>query len=243
MKKIINELNRRHVIKSSLAYLVVAWVLLQVLEFLLPLFEAPDWILKGLTLLLAIGLPIWIVISWVYDISPKGIEKTTKYSDDALKTELTNKRLNVFIIVSLSIIVVVLTINLFFFSSDNDQRYAIAVLPFENLHVDENNAWISKGLSKDIHTYLSKIENLTIISERAVREAVDSEKTLLEIAKLLNVTHFVGGSISQFENDIKISVHLTRMIDGKDPWAEIYNRSLDNPFKIQQDVSRKIVAQ
>ena len=167
MKKFINELNRRHVIKASLAYLVVSWVLLQVLEFLLPLFESPDWVLKGLTLILAIGLPIWIVISWIYDISPKGIEKTTKYSDDELKTELTNKRLNVFIIVSLSIIVVVLTINLFFFSSDNDERYAIAVLPFENLHVDDKNAWISIGLAKDIHTYLSKIENLTIISERA----------------------------------------------------------------------------
>jgi len=243
MKKFIKELNRRHVIKASLAYLVVSWVLLEVLSILLPLFGVPELVLKGLTLLLVIGLPIWIVISWIYDISPKGIEKTTKDTDDALKTEFTNKRLNVFIIVSLSIIVVVLTINLIFFSSDNDERYAIAVLPFENLNVDEDNDWISKGLAKDIHTYLSKIENLTIISERAVKEAIDSEKTLLEIAKLLNVTHFVGGSISQYENDIKICVHLTRMNDGKDPWAEIYNRNLDNPFKIQQDVSQKIVAQ
>lgn len=243
MKKFIEELKRRHVIKASLAYLVVAWVLLEVFALLLPMFEAPEWVLKGLTLLMAIGLPIWIVISWIYDITPEGIEKTSKDSGNELKTELTNKRLNVFIIVSLSIAVVVLTLNLSFFSSDSDKRYAIAVLPFDQLNVDEDNDWFSKGLRDDIHTYLSKIKNLTIISERAVKEALDSEKTLPEIAELLNATHFVGGSISQFENDIKISVHLTRTSDEKDSWAEIYNRNLDNPFKVQQDVSQNIVAE
>jgi len=243
MKKFIEELKRRHVIKSALAYLVVAWVLLQVLQFLLPLFEAPEWILKGLTLLMAIGLPIWIIISWIYDITPEGIEKTSKDSDNELKTELTNKRLNVFIIVSLSIAVVVLTLNLSFFSSDADKRYAIAVLPFDNMNVDEDNDWISKGLSIDIHTYLSKIENLTIISERSVNEALDSKKTLPEIAELLNVTYFVGGSVRQFNDDIIINAHLTNTSNEKDEWVENYNRNLDNPFKVQQDVSQKIVAQ
>jgi TolB-like protein len=243
MKKFIEELKRRHVIKASLAYLVVAWVLLEVFSFLLPMFEAPEWVLEGITLLIAIGLPIWIVISWIYDISPKGIKKTSKDSDNELKTELTNKRLNVFIIVSLSIAVVVLTWNLSFFSSDSDERYSIAVLPFEEMNVDENNDWIIKGLTIDIHTYLSKIENLTIISERSVKEALESKKSLSEIAKLLNVTHFIGGSVRQFNNDIKINVYLTKVSNDKDQWVGNYNRNLDNPFEVQQDVSQKIVAQ
>ena len=243
MKKFIEELKRRHVIKAALAYLVVAWVLLEVFALLLPMFEAPEWVLKGLTLLMAIGLPIWIVISWIYDITPEGIEKTSKDSGNELKTELTNKRLNVFIIVSLSVAVVVLTLNLSFFSSDSDERYAIAVLPFDQMNVDEEYDWVSKGLAIDIHTYLSKIENLTIISERSVNEALDSKKTLPEIAELLNVTYFVGGSVRQFNDDIIINAHLTNTSNEKDEWVENYNRNLDNPFKVQQDVSQKIVAQ
>ena len=119
----------------------------------------------------------------------------------------------------------------------------IAVLAFDDMNVDEDNDWFSKGLSIDIHTYLSKVENLTIISESAVKEAFDSEKSLPEIAELLNVTHFVGGSVRQFNNDIKISVHLTKVSNDKNLWEEIYNGNLDNPFKIQQDISQKIVTQ
>ena len=243
MKKFIEELKRRNVIKASLAYLVIAWIIIQVAIAVLPTFGAPDWVIQTIIIIMAIGLPIWIIISWVYDISPEGIEKTSKASDNELKSELTNKRLNVFIIVSLSIAVVVLTLNLSFFSSDSDERYTIAVLPFDNVHVDENNDWIIKGLTIDIRTYLSKIDNLTIISERSINEALDSQKTLPEIAELLNVTHFVGGSVRQFNDDIKITAHLTNTSNDKDEWVENYNRNLDNPFKVQQDVSQKIVTQ
>jgi len=243
MKNFIKELKRRSVIKSAMAYLVVAWVLIQVSEILLPMVDAPEWVLKILTLIMAIGLPIWIIISWIYDITPEGIEKTPKVSDNRSVAETTNKRLNAFIIVSLSIAVIAMGLKLFNSSSDVDQRYVIAVLPFDQMNVDDDSDWISKGLATDIHTYMSKIENLTIISESSVKEALASKKSLPEIAKLLNVTYFIGGSVSQFKNDIKISVHLTKTGDDIDEWAENYNRNLDNPFQVQQDVSQKIVAQ
>jgi hypothetical protein len=98
MNKFLQELKRRNVIKSSLAYLVIAWVLLQVFQFLLPMLGAPEWILPTLTLIMAIGLPVWIIVSWIYEITPEGIEKTAKVSENELVTEITNKRLNIFII-------------------------------------------------------------------------------------------------------------------------------------------------
>jgi TolB-like protein len=243
MKKFIEELKRRNVIKASLAYLVISWIIVQVAQAVLPTFGAPDWVLKALIIGLAIGLPIWIIISWIYDITPEGIEKTAKVSENELVTEVTNKRLNVFIIVSLSIAVIFMGLKLSNFFSDSDERYVIAVLPFDNMNVDEDNYWISNGLTKDIRTYLSKIENLTIISERSVKEALDSEKPLPEIAELLNVTYFVGGSMRQFNDDLKINVHLTRTSNDKDLWIENYDRNLDNPLKVQQDISQKIVAE
>ena len=112
MKKFIEELKRRNVIKSAVAYLVVAWILQQVFTNLLPLVDAPDWILKTITLILIIGLPVWIVISWIYELTPQGIEKTTKDSESDLVAQATNKRLNVFIISSLSIAVIVLALKL-----------------------------------------------------------------------------------------------------------------------------------
>ena len=99
MKKFIEELKRRNVIKASLAYLVVAWILLQVATTLLDIVHSPEWVIQSFTGILIIGLPIWIIISWIYDITPQGIEKTAKDSGSELVTQATNKRLNVFIIV------------------------------------------------------------------------------------------------------------------------------------------------
>ena len=83
MKKFIEELKRRNVIKASLAYLVIAWIIIQVAIAVLPTFGAPDWVIQTIIIIMAIGLPIWIIISWIYDISPEGIEKTSKVSDNS----------------------------------------------------------------------------------------------------------------------------------------------------------------
>jgi len=85
MGKFLQELKRRNVIKSTVAYLVVAWIIIQVATAVLPIFGAADWILQALIIALVIGLPIWIVISWVYDITPQGIEKTSDESDNDIR--------------------------------------------------------------------------------------------------------------------------------------------------------------
>jgi uncharacterized BrkB/YihY/UPF0761 family membrane protein len=89
--KLFDELKRRNVIKATIAYIVVAWVLLQVITSVLPNFGAPPWVLKTLMFLIAIGLPIWIIFSWVYEITPEGLKKTVKVSKDKSITEATNK--------------------------------------------------------------------------------------------------------------------------------------------------------
>lgn len=110
--KYISELKRRNVIKSGIAYLLVVWVLLQVLSILLPLFEAPLWVLKTITLLMAIGFPIWVVFSWIYDITPEGIKKTEHVKIEESESIRTGMKLNRLIIVFLSIAVVFLMVKL-----------------------------------------------------------------------------------------------------------------------------------
>jgi TolB-like protein/Tfp pilus assembly protein PilF len=243
MSKFFEELKRRNVIKSALAYLVVAWILQQVFTNLLPLVGAPDWALKGITLLLAIGLPIWIVVSWIYELTPQGIEKTTKDSGSELVTQATNKRLNAFIIVSLSIAVVVMGLKLSnVFSSGSDKQYAIAVLPFESMNNNQDNFFFVDGMAMDIHTYLSKINGLSVISDKTIKKYRGSDKTNTEIAKELGVDYLIKGNVRRYDDEIKITAQLIDVNDIQ-VWAEPYTKKFVDIFKMQQDVSKEIVEQ
>jgi len=243
MKNFIQELKRRNVIKASLAYLVIAWVLLQVFQFLLPMLGASEWLLPTITLVLAIGLPVWIIISWIYEITPEGIEKTAKVSENELVTEITNKRLNVFIIVSLSIAVIVLTLKLTnVFSSNLDKQYAIAILPFDSMVVDKGNEWLSAGFTLDVNNYLSKIKGLRVTSLNSSEKYKDSDKTNSEIAEELAVSKLLRGTVRQIENRVIVTVRLIDTDADKITWTENFEEDLnENALKVQQEVSQKIV--
>ncbi len=244
MKKFIEELKRRNVIKATIAYLVVAWILQQVFTNLLPLVDAPDWILKTITLILIIGLPVWIIVSWIYDITPKGVEKTTKDPEKQIKRELTNRRLNVFIIVSLSIAVIVMGLKITDVFSKDEKRTSIAVLPFVTIKVDENYEWLSEGFTNSVNSYLSKVHNLAVTNSHSSRKYRNSMKSIAEIGKELNVTHLLIGTVIQVRNKLNISVELIDVNSNKDIWTESYEESFeDDLLKLQQDVSKKIVKQ
>jgi TolB-like protein/Tfp pilus assembly protein PilF len=245
MNKFFEELKRRNVIKSTIAYLVVAWILLQVINQLLDTFNSPDWIKQTFTVALAIGLPVWIVISWIYQLTPQGVEKTTKESENELVTQATNKRLNAFIIASLSIAVIVLALNLFVFNSisdDSNKQYAIAVLPFESMDNGQDDFFFVDGMAMDIHTYLSKIQGLSVISDKTIQKYRGSDKTNPEIAKELGVDYLINGNVRKYDDEVKITAQL---IDANDVqvWAEPYTRKFVDIFKLQQDVSKEIAEQ
>ncbi len=245
MKKFIEELKRRNVIKSAVAYLVVAWILQQVFTNLLPLVDAPDWILKTITLILIIGLPVWIVISWIYELTPQGIEKTTKDSESDLVAQATNKRLNVFIISSLSIAVIVLALKLSnVFSSNPNKDYSIAVLPFDNIKVDQDKRWISQDFTQNVNSYLSKIKELIVIDSYSSSKYTDTDKTNADIGSVLNVSYILRGSVTQLNNKISIKVELIDVISNKVEWSASYDEEFEEDLlKLQQEVSLKIAAE
>jgi TolB-like protein len=241
VKKFIEELKRRNVIKASLAYLVVSWIIVQVAQAVLPTFGAPDWVLKTLIIGLAIGLPIWIIISWIYDITPEGIEKTAKDSGSELVTQATNKRLNVFIIVSLSIAVIVMGLKLSNVFTDSDYQKSIAVLPFENMSGDPDQETMCDGLTEEIIHHLSTISLFDkVISRGSVMTFKDSEKTTHEIASMLDVNFILEGSYRQSGNRLRISSQLIEASSDKSLWSEIYERPIGDIFDIQSDIAKNI---
>ena len=242
VKKFIEELKRRNVIKSALAYLVVAWVLLQVFQMLLPMVDAPDWALKGITIIMAIGLPVWIIVSWAYDITPQGIEKTTKDSGSELVTQATNKRLNAFIIASLSIAVIVLTLKLTNVFEESNKQYAIAVLPFNNIQIDKGSELLSESFAYDVYSYISKMSKLQVSDFYSAMRYKNTDKTNAEIGKELNVTYLLRATVRQVDNNLSITIDLIDAKSNNKDWTKTYDEVFEeNTLDIQQRVSQKIV--
>jgi len=241
MSKFYNELKRRNVIKSTIAYLIVAWIVIQVALAVLPTFGAADWVIQAIFIVIAIGLPIWIIISWIYDLTPQGIEKTPQESEKQINKQIVNKRLNVFLIVSLSIAVVVLTLKLSnVFDSGSDNKYSIAVLYFDNMSVDEDNEWLGEGMTESITTHLKPSKNLIVIGRTSVKKYRESIKDIPEIAKELNVSYIVEGSVMKQGNNLKITAQL---INAKNEhvWSDEYLVNFEDYLNVQTNIAKKIV--
>jgi len=244
MGKFFEELKRRNVIKAAIAYVVVAWVLLQVAALVIPIVNAPDWVLKTFSFFLVLGFPIWVFFSWVYEVTPEGLKKTEKVDKDHSITEITNKRLNILILIGL---VVAITIVLFqpksgYISPTETVTYSIAVLPFENMSADKDNEWFCDGMTEDILTYLSKIKGLKVISRTSTNRYKQTDKSIPEIAKELGVAYLLEGSVRRQGDEVLITAQLIKAND-EHIWADKYNENLKDVFKIQGEVSRRIVEQ
>lgn len=241
MKKLFQELKRRSVVKETIAYLVVAWLLLQVFDVVLPIWNAPNWILQVITITLALGLPLWIAFSWHYQFTSSGIKRTKNLEIDSNSTKV-NRILNATIIISLIAVISLIWINPSLVTAKSTNKPSIAVLPFTNLSDDQSNDWFSVGVTEDILTHLSKIKGLRVISRTSVMQYRNSQKSLPEIAKELNVNYVVEGSVRKQNNQVLITAQLLN-IDDEHLWADNYNEELTDAFKIQQDVAQKIVSQ
>lgn len=241
------ELKRRNVVKASIAYLVVSWILLQVVSNILPIVEAPAWILKTFSFFLVIGFPIWIIFSWVYEVTPEGLKKTAKVSSNNAITYKTNKRLNIVIIIGL-----ISAMALSFYNRPKSITVSIgpeflentiAVLPFDDLSSGGDTEWFCDGITEDIRTSLAKIKGVKkVISHTSVKKYKGSFKTIPEIADELDVSYILEGSVRKHDNKIIVTAKLVDAADNR-IWSNQYNNNFDKIFDIQNDVSKRIAQQ
>lgn len=247
MPSFFEEIKRRNVIKATIAYAVVAWVLLQVLSLILPNVGAPIWVMKTITILAIVGFPVWVFIAWVYEVTPEGLKKTENVGKDESITATTNKRLNILILVGLVLAISVGFINRPDQMASNAKDLveldnSIAVLYFDDLSSGGDTEWFCDGVTEDILTNLSKFKNLKVTSKTSTKRYKKSDKSIPEIANELGVSYILEGSVRKYEGKIIVTAQL---IDANDEhiWAQNYNDDFKEVFKIQQDVSQKIVDQ
>jgi TolB-like protein len=251
--KFFNELKRRNVIKATIAYIVVAWVLLQVLSTILPAVEAPTWVFKTLMIFMVIGFPIWVIFSWVYEVTPEGLKKTAQVSDDNSITATTNKRLNIIIIITLIVAIAVSFFNKPVSISEttsesvaNDLKLekSIAVLPFLDMSPNKDQEYLSDGIAVEILNRLCKFSELKVIGRTSSFSFKTKNEDIKSIGKMLDVANILEGSVRKNGDRIMISIRLTNAENGYTLLSESYSDDLQNIYPLQAtiaiDIANKI---
>ena len=199
-KNFLAELKRRNFYKVAIAYAVVAWLLIQVATQVFPFFEIPNWVVRLVVLVIIVGFPIALIIAWAFELTPEGL-KRTEFADKLPKKPSGNR-------VWLYVVVLAgaLSITLFFVgrytapkvtNSSESLARSIAVLPFENLSRDPDNAYFAEGIQEEILTRLAKIADLKVIARTSTQQYQSKPRDLSEIAKQLGVANILEGSVQK----------------------------------------------
>lgn len=253
------ELKRRNVYKVAVAYAVVAWLLIQAASILLPTFEAPPWVMKVLVLVIVLGFPAALILSWAFEITPEGIKLESEIEPSkSIKRRAGRK------IVAVTIALAVIAAGLFVYQMVGPDRWArrsnvetpggeraggpslpileksIAVLPFDNLSDDKSNAYFTEGVQDEILTRLAKVADLKVIARASTQRFKSAPENLPDIAKQLGVANILEGSVQKVGDQVRVNVQLINALTNAHLWADIYDRKLTDIFAVESEIAKSI---
>jgi TolB-like protein/tetratricopeptide (TPR) repeat protein len=208
------ELKRRKVYSVAIAYVVAGWALAQGIAQVLPVFDTPNWVVRLLVVLIVLGFPVALTLSWFFDFTRYGIVRTPDRASqpriDAVDPSIS-------------------------------QEKSIAVLPFKDLSAGPERDYLGEGIAEEILTALSKVDNLRVAARRSSFWFKDRDAELSEVASKLNVEHVVEGSIRRDGNRIRVTAELTECCQGFTLWSETFEREFQGIFALQDEITCAIV--
>ena len=233
MSGFFEELQRRKVYRVAAAYIVAAGFLIQIASAVFPAWELPNWSLRLVIALLLIGFPIAVILAWAYDITAKGIQITPQTGG--------HRRRNLILLIVAAVIV---SVSAGFLLLPRVVREkvdkSVAVLPFQNLSSDPENAYFADGIQEEVLTRLAKIADLKVISRASTQRYQSEPGNLAEIAKQLGVANILEGSVQKAGNQVRVNVHLVNVQTGSQLWAETYDRKLSDIFVVESEIAKGI---
>jgi TolB-like protein/cytochrome c-type biogenesis protein CcmH/NrfG len=251
------ELKRRNVYKVAVAYAVVAWLLIQVATQVFPFFEIPNWAVRLVVLLLILGFPVALILAWAFEITPEGIKRAEDVSPDESITSRGGRKL-VGVTIALAVIAAgLLAFQLLRSKSTPTPRQSeaapvpaitsrpipdksIAVLPFDNLSRDPDNAYFASGIQDEIITRLAKIADLKVISRTSTQQYQSKPGNLPDIARQLGVANVLEGSVQKSGDQVRVNVQLIQVASDSHLWADTYDRKLVDIFAVESEVAKAI---
>jgi TolB-like protein/Tfp pilus assembly protein PilF len=240
------ELKRRNVYKVAVAYIVAGWALSQGIAQVFPVFDIPNWVIRLIVLLIIIGLPIALALAWMFELTPQGIKRTAM-ADAMPESARQTKHTWIYVVV----IGGLFSIGLFFLgrytartsssaSSSELPAKSIAVLPFDNLSRDPDNAYFCEGVQDEILTRLAKVADLKVISRTSTQHFKSAPDNLPQIAKQLGVTNILEGSVQKANDQVRVNVQLVNALTDAHVWAETYDRKLTDIFAVESEIAKAI---
>jgi len=239
MSGFFEELQRRKVYRVAAAYIIAAGFIIQIGSAVFPAWELPNWTLRLVVVFLLVGFPIALILAWAYDVTPQGIRATP-----ATAVSGAHRRRNLIMLIATGVFVSAVA-GFFLLPRPHVHKIdkSIAVLPFENLSDEKENAYFADGMQDDILTNLSKIGDLKVISRTSVTSYRGTgTRNVREIGKTLGVSTLLEGSVRRIGNRVRVNVQLINADTDEHIWAEDYDRNLTDVFAIQTDLAQKIAS-
>jgi TolB-like protein/Flp pilus assembly protein TadD len=239
------ELKRRNVYRAAVAYGVVAWFLTQLTTQVFPFFEISNSGVRFVVIALAIGFPIAMLLAWVYEFTPEGVVRTEDLDPlRARSLQRATGRVLDFIIIGVLLLVIAMLIvgrrPFYRQTGESISQKSIAVLPFENLSRDPDNAYFAEGIKEEVLARLSKVEDLKVISIRSTPQSKSSLTDLSQIAQKLGVGTFLEGSVQRSADEVRVTVQLVRAETDAHLWADVYDRKLTDIFAVETEIAKAV---
>ena len=250
MRDLYSELKRRNVVRVGIAYVIGGGLIIEVMDTIAPRLGMPDWVPTFIIVAVLIGLPIALVFSWSYELTPQGLKKTAEVDADASITHSIGRRLDFAIIGML-----VLALSYFAWDkfgaepalengeAESDGLRSIAVLPFVNMSSDPDQEYFSDGISEELLNALVKVEGLRVTSRTSAFAFKGKGTPIPELAAALGVQYVLEGSVRRSAGQVRITAQLIDVETDSHLWSETYDRDISNIFVVQDEIAARVVEQ
>ena len=243
----VTELRRRNVFRVAAAYLVVGWLVTEVLTNVLPELGAPGWAPRAVILIFAFGFIPAVILSWFYEITADGIRRDEEVDHDHPDNRRVVRRVEkVTIATTVALIIIVGLFSARYTGDDTTgielapSANSVAVLPFVNMSDDADNEYFSDGLTETLLHMLAQIPDLKVAARTSSFAFKGRNESVQKIARALEVDHVLEGSVQRAGDRVRITAQLIRASDGFHVWSEVYDRTLDDIFAIQDEIAGKV---
>lgn len=244
MHPFIKELKRRNVVRVALAYLAIAWLMIQLMGEIGPILDLPEWLPKLTLGLLGVGFLITVILAWIYELTDKGVKRTEEMDRDVSLHSKYNRQLNYIVIGALA-----LALSYFIWESrfsvpppEVKELDSIAVLPFIDMSPGRDQEYFADGMAEELLNALSRIPGLKVTGRTSSFAFKDRDVDLRSIAQQLSVTHILEGSIRTSGKQLRVTAQLINAEDGFQLWTHEFDGDLSDIFVVQEEISNQVVA-
>jgi adenylate cyclase len=259
------ELQRRNVFRVAAAYVVVAWLIVQVAETILPIFEVPDVFLRGVILVLVLGFPLALFFAWAFELTPDGVKREKEIDREHSATPKTGRKLDRVIILVLLLAVGYFVADKYLLTADqasqpsataeetvdpeiaagdgddSGDKNSLAVLAFDDMSPDNDQEYLADGIAEELLNLLARIPELRLTSRSSSFAYKDRDVSLRRMAEALGVTYILEGSVRKAGNQVRITAQLIDAGSDSHVWSHTYDRTLEDIFAIQDEIAAAVV--